>query len=278
VERFWHGTLTKMRVVHDEPVSYFLRDGWHDPDARVEDLPVNALLGRSLELRFDGEIHCVYCGRKTKKTFNQGFCFPCSQARAEADICMVKPELCHYFEDGNPCRDDAFAQAKCFAPHILYASLTSGLKVGITRHTNVPSRWIDQGAVRAIPLAELPSRREVGLVEHELAESFADRTHWMRMLKEEAPEGDLAEMAETVLDELEEMGVDELPEDDRVEHVFRYPVLVYPDKVKSFNLDKSPTVGGVLQGIKGQYMIFDSAVINVRKYTGYKVAVHGDAP
>ena len=83
---------------------------------------------------------------------------------------MVKPELCHYHDADNPCRDDAFAQAKCFAPHILYASLTSGMKVGITRHTNVPSRWIDQGAVRAIPLAELPSRREVGLVEHELAE------------------------------------------------------------------------------------------------------------
>jgi len=267
-----------MRVVHDDPVSYFLRDGWHDPAARVDELTMNALLGRAVDLYFDGEIHCVYCGRKTKKTFNQGFCFPCAQSRAEADICMVKPELCHYFDTGNPCRDDAFAQSKCFAPHILYASLTSGLKVGITRRTNIPSRWIDQGAVRAIPLAELPSRREVGLVEHELAESFADRTHWIRMLKEEAPEGDLAEMAETVLDELEEMGVDELPEDDRIEHVFRYPVLAYPDKVKSHNLDKTPTVGGVLQGIKGQYLIFDTGVINVRKFTGYKVAVHGDAP
>jgi len=278
VIELWRGTLTKMRVVHDDPVLYFLRDGWHDPDTRVDDFPMNILLGHTLELRFDGEIHCAVCGRKTKKTFNQGFCFPCSQSRAEADICMIKPELCHYSDAGNPCRDDAFAQSKCFAPHILYASLTSGMKVGITRHTNVPSRWIDQGAVRAIPLAELPNRREVGLVEHELAETFADRTHWMRMLKEEAPAGDLAEMAETVLDDLEEMGVEELPEADRVEHVFRYPVLVYPEKVKSFNLDKTPTVGGILQGIKGQYLIFDTGVINVRKFTGYKVAVHGESP
>ncbi len=278
MERLWFGSLTKMRVVHDDPVSYILRDGWHDPDARAAELPLNGLLGRALELRFEGAINCVACGRAVKKTFNQGFCFPCSQTRAAADICMVKPELCHYFEDGNPCRDEAFAQARCFQPHVLYVSLTSGLKVGITRKPNVPSRWIDQGAVRAIPLAELPSRREVGLVEHELAQVFDDRTHWMRMLKEERPEGDLAEMAEQVLDELEEMGVAELDEDARVEHVFRYPVLAYPEKVASHNLDKAPTAGGVLQGIKGQYLIFDTGVINLRKFSGYRVAVHGEAP
>jgi len=278
VERLWFGSLTKMRVGHDEPGAYFLRDGRHDPEARADELPLNDLLGRPLELRFDGAIHCVACGRKTKKTFSQGFCFPCSRSRAEADICMVKPELCHYFDEADPCRDEEFAQSKCFQPHVLYASLTSGMKVGITRKPNVPSRWIDQGAVRAIPLAELPSRREVGLVEHELAQVFADRTHWMRMLKEEAPEGDLAALAEQVLDELEEMGVAELDEDARVEYVFRYPVLAYPEKVKSHNLDKAPVAGGVLQGIKGQYLIFDTGVINVRKFTGYRVELHGAAP
>jgi hypothetical protein len=278
VERLWSGSLAKMRVVHEEPVAYFLRDGWHAPDERADELPLNAMLGRALEIRFDGEIHCVACGRATGKTFSQGFCFPCSQSRAAADICMVKPELCHYFDEANPCREEDFARAKCFRPHLLYVSLTSGSKVGITRKANVPARWIDQGAVAAIPLAELPSRREVGLVEHELSQVFADRTHWMRMLKEARPEGDLAGMAERVLDELEEMGVAELDEDARVEHVFRYPVLVYPRKVKSFNLDKASVAGGVLQGIKGQYLIFDTGVINVRKFSGYRVAVHGDAP
>jgi len=277
VALLWQGSLTKMGVAHEDPVAYVLRDGWYDPDARAADLPLNDLLGYPLELRFAGEINCVACGRATKKTFSQGFCFPCSRSRAAADICMVKPELCHYFDEANPCREEDFAREKCFRPHVLYVSLTSGLKVGITRKANVPARWIDQGAVAAIPLAELPSRREVGLVEHELAEIFADRTHWMRMLKEETPEGDLDEMAERVLDELEEMGVAELPEAERVRRDFRYPVLVYPAKVKSFNLDKAPAAGGVLQGIKGQYLIFDAGVINVRKFTGYRVALHGDA-
>ena len=107
--------------------------------------------------------------------------------------------------------------------------------------------------------------------------TFADRTHWMRMLKEARPEGDLAGMAEQVLDELEEMGVAELPDGERVEHVFRYPVLVYPDKVKSHNLDKTKQIGGTLHGIKGQYLIFDTGVINLRKFTGYEVEVSGEA-
>lgn len=272
----WSGTLTKMRSEHAEPVAYFLRDGWFDPAARGPELPVGPLLGRRVELRFGGAIHCVYCGRSVKKTFNQGFCFPCSQARAEADICIVKPELCHHGEPGNPCRDEEFAQSQCFRPHVLYVSLTSGTKVGITRRPNIPSRWIDQGAVRAIPLAELPSRREVGLIEAELAKRHDDKTHWMRMLKEESPDGDLAADAASVLRDLEAMGVTPLPAVERVERTFVYPVLAYPGKVTSFNLDKAPMAGGVLQGVKGQYLIFDAGVINVRKYTGYKVEIAAD--
>jgi hypothetical protein len=268
-----------MRTEDAEPVAYFLRDGFHDASARGPELPLNARIGGPLTLRFTGAISCIGCGRELKKTFNQGFCFPCSQTRADADICMVKPELCHHGEPGHPCRDEDFAQAQCFRPHVLYVSLTSGMKVGITRRPNVPSRWHDQGAVRAIPLAELPSRREVGLVEHELSQRHADKTHWMRMLKEADPEGDLAALADAVVAELEARGVAGiLPASERTERRFVYPVQEYPSKVQSFNLDKDPVAGGVLQGIKGQYLIFDAGVINVRKYTGYRVEVLGAAP
>ena len=272
----WTGTLTKLRTEDAAPVRYFLRDGHHDAAARGPELFLNERIGAPLTLRFTGAIACVACGRATKKSFNQGFCFPCSQSRADADICMVKPELCHHGEPDNPCRDEAFAQAHCFRPHVLYVSLTSGMKVGITRAPNVPSRWHDQGAVRAIPLAVLPSRREVGRVEFALARRHADKTHWMRMLKEAEPEGDLAALADGIVAELAALGVAGiLPPTERVERRFVYPVETYPDKVKSFNLDKDPVAGGVLQGIKGQYLIFDDGVINVRKYTGYRVEVSG---
>ena len=274
MQQIWSGTLKKMRVEATVPVTYWLRDGYYDSDERSDERQLNDFLGQPLQIRFTGQITCVYCGRQTNKSFGQGFCFPCFRARAEADICIIKPEQCHYFDKDDPCRDEEFAQRECFQPHILYLSLTSGLKVGITRRKNMPSRWIDQGAVSAIPLAELPSRREVGLVEHRLAESFQDKTHWMRMLKEERPEADLAGMADGLVGILQDWGVEGvLPATERVEYVFVYPVQVYPTKVKSFNLDKNPLAGGQLLGIKGQYLIFDGGVINLRKYTGYAVEV-----
>ena len=274
MQTLWTGTLTKMRVADAEPVRYSLRDGWFDAAGRAGDHPLNDHLGRPCELRFTGAIHCVYCGRKTKKTFGQGFCFPCSRARAEADICIVRPELCHYHEADNPCRDDHFAQTQCFRPHTLYCALTSDIKVGITREQNIPSRWIDQGAVAAVPVAVLPSRRDVGLAEKRLSdEGFADKTHWTRLLKGDPEPGafDLAGAADRVAARLEAWGVDGvLPAAGRGERRFTYPVLEWPTRVRSFNLDKDPLAGGVLQGIKGQYLIFDAGVINLRKYTGYQ--------
>jgi hypothetical protein len=272
----WQGTLKKMRVEATEPITYWLRDGYFDPAARSEELPLTDLVDGHIQIRFTGQITCVYCGRKTKKSFGQGFCYPCFQARAEADICMVKPELCHYFDEADPCRDENFAQSQCFQPHILYVALTSGLKVGITRRANIPSRWIDQGAVAAIPLAELPSRREVGLLENRLSQKpdIQDKTHWMRMLKEEAPQGDLTGKGAQVLGYLEEWEIKGiLPAAQRVTYCFHYPVSTYPEKVRSFNLDKESQVGGQLNGIKGQYLIFEEGVINLRKFTGYAIEV-----
>jgi hypothetical protein len=275
--KLWTGTLRKMRVAATDPVSYWLVDSYYDPAARGEDLPLADRIGHSLALRYTGRISCIYCGRETKKSFGQGFCYPCFRSRAEADICIVKPELCHYFDDSDPCRDEEFARAHCFKPHVLYVSLTSGRKVGITRRRNIPSRWIDQGAVKAIPLAELPSRREVGLIEHELAQQFRDKTHWMTMLKQEQPAGDLAARAEEIVDILQTRAVPGiLPAEERREYVFKYPVREYPAKVKSFNLDKVDEVSGILLGIKGQYLIFDTGVINLRKFTGYAVELSGE--
>lgn len=273
----WTGTLKKMRVEAAEPVRYHLTDGWFAAPERVADHELNAHLGRPLELRFTGQINCIACGREIPKTFGQGYCFPCTRSRADADICIVKPELCHHGEEDNPCRDEDFAQGVCFKPHYLYCSLTSGVKVGITREANIPSRWIDQGAVAAIPVAVLPSRREVGLVEKRLSdEGFADKTHWTKMLKGEVGEADLSALADRVVARLEEWGVTGILSPlERLEHTFTYPVLRWPTKVKSLNLDKDPVAGGVLQGIKGQYLLFDTGVINLRKYSGYRVEVAG---
>ncbi len=269
----WTGILRKMRVEPGDTVAYFLKDAAVGAEP-APDCALTPLLGGQLELRFLGEIRCTLCGRATKSTFGDGYCFPCSQTRAEADLCIVRPELCHHGQPDHPCRDEAFAQAQCFRPHVLYASLTSGAKVGITRRANLPARWIDQGAVAAVPLAELPDRRSVGLLEKRLSdEGFADRTHWSRLLKGDPPADELAPFAARIAERLVEWGVPLLPAPAREPARFRYPVLAWPAKVVSLNLDKTPVVGGRLEGIKGQYLILDGGVINLRKFSGYRLEV-----
>ncbi len=270
----WTGILLKLGVEDGEPVRYRLRDAGTGGGERAADQALTPHVGVEVRLRFLGEIRCTLCGRATKSTYGDGYCYPCSQTRAEADLCIVRPELCHHGNPDHPCRDEAFAQAQCFQPHVLYVSLTSGLKVGITRLANVPSRWIDQGAAAAAPVALLPDRRTVGLLEKRLSdEGFADKTHWTRMLRSDPPIDELEPHVARVAALLESWGVATLPPAERAVRRFRYPVAAWPQKVSSLSLDKSPDVGGILQGIKGQYLMFGDSVINLRKHAGYRVEV-----
>ncbi|MGR9101083.1 MAG: DUF2797 domain-containing protein, partial [Gammaproteobacteria bacterium] len=219
-----------------------------------------------------------HCGRKIKKSFNQGYCYPCFTTLAQCDICIVKPEQCHYHK--GTCREPEWGESHCMQQHFVYLATSSGVKVGITRHTQIPTRWIDQGAVEALPILKVASRYISGLAEIAIARHVNDKTGWQRMLKNHVDVIDLTakrdELFEICRDELKEIedrfgegGLTRLPDEKPVKIV--YPVLKYPDKVKSFNLDKTPLIEGVLLGIKGQYLIFDSGVINIRKYAGYEV-------
>lgn len=243
-------------------------------------LALTPRVGQSFSLHFRGEIRCQHCGRLTKKSYSQGYCFPCSQRLAACDLCIVRPERCHF--DQGTCREPDWGAAHCMQPHYVYLANTSGLKVGITRAHQGMTRWIDQGASQALPIFEAGSRHISGLAEVTLAAHVADRTDWRAMLRGPAPDIDLAAESERLLElcapELDairarfgEDALRRLPDREPVE--IEYPVHQYPDKIRPLNLDKTPEVGGVLQGIKGQYLIFDSGVLNVRKYSAYVVSV-----
>jgi len=269
----FEGELRKMRVTLVEPVQYTLPLG----DQMLE---LNQYINSELSIAYLGEIHCVNCGRKTSKSFNQGYCFPCMQNLAECDSCLIKPELCHYFE--GTCREPAWGEEHCFQDHFVYLANTSGLKVGITRQSNVPARWMDQGATQALPIYRVKDRLTSGLVEVILKQHVADKTAWQRMLKGIPDAIDLAherdrlqqECRQEIGDLLNNRGEDavQVLANDQVITI-NYPVTLYPEKVKALNLDKSPELGGKLLGIKGQYLIFDSGVLNVRKFSGYKVTL-----
>lgn len=269
------GNLAKMPATLDSDgkVEYRLPIG-------EELLTLNPLIGNPVSIHFDGQINCIACGRKTRKSYSQGHCFPCSQRLAACDICIVRPEKCHY--DAGTCREPAWGESHCMTDHIVYLSNTSGLKVGITRGGQIPTRWIDQGATQALPIMRVSTRYQSGLFEVVFKNHVADRTDWRKMLKGVADELDLPEQREGLLAECAGE-LDQLRERVGDEHVvmlvdeeviqLHYPVECYPHKVTSLNMDKTPLINGTLQGVKGQYLILDSGVINIRKYAGYHVEV-----
>lgn len=231
---------------------------------------LNDKLGQKITLTHTGKKACVACGRDIKKTFQGGYCFPCTQKLAETDLCIVKPELCHFHQ--GTCRDAEFAQAHCFIPHVVYLAETSGIKVGITREHQKLTRWADQGASQAIVLAQVPDRKTSGLLEIEIAKNLNDKTNWRQMLMGTESKADLLSLKNKIALELPATFKNFLSSDNTIWH-FEYPVVQYPHKVSSYNLDKNPKISDTLMGIKGQYLLFAGGVLNVRSFQGYEVLV-----
>ncbi|MCW9014816.1 MAG: DUF2797 domain-containing protein [Gammaproteobacteria bacterium] len=246
-------------------------------DALVD---MNSLIGCDIKLQYDALINCIVCGRKTRKSFNQGYCYPCFQSLAQCDSCIIKPELCHYAK--GTCREPEWGEQHCMQDHYVYLANSSGIKVGITRGTQIPARWMDQGAVQALPVFRTRDRLSAGLVEVIMKSHVADKTYWQRMLKGDPDPVDLR----TRRDELFEICQPELTtlskkngedtyvflENEQLINI-QYPVNEYPNKVKSFNFDKTTEVCGKLNGIKGQYLILDTGVLNIRKFAGYYLSL-----
>jgi hypothetical protein len=267
------GRLAKMVTGLGETVQYTLPLG-------EQQVGLNDYIGSPITLRHEGTIHCLACGRATRKSYSQGHCFPCSQKLARCDLCIMKPETCHYA--AGTCREPAWGEANCMREHVVYLANTSGLKVGITRGSQVPTRWMDQGASQALPIFRTANRLLSGLVEVICKNHVADRTDWRRMLKGEGEPLNLVTCRDELLplcdNELQRLlaeqgaGVIEALPDAEVVSIY-YPVSEYPARVTALNLDKTPEIAGTLLGIKGQYLILDSGVLNVRKYGGYDVSV-----
>ncbi|MFO7669116.1 MAG: DUF2797 domain-containing protein [Bacteroidales bacterium] len=257
------GEIRKMEVSQGDPVEYQLPLG-------SERISMNRLIGSQIIMTFLGKINCVRCGRETRKSFAQGYCYPCFSTAPETEECVLRPELCRAHEE--VARDMDYAREHCLREQVVYLSLTSGLKVGVTRASQIPVRWIDQGAVRAIELARAPNRFTAGEMEVSLKEQINDKTNWRKMLTGDEP-GEINLVEEKM--RIVPMVPDRLKPfvtGNNLVHEFIYPVAHYPEKIQSLNFDKEPEVKGVLSGIKGQYLLFeDNRVINMRNFGGYQI-------
>ena len=252
-----------MEVSHGNMIQYYLPLG----EAKVY---MNELIGKPLTLEYLGHIHCIRCGRETRKSFAQGYCYPCFNTAPETEECVLKPELCRA-QDGI-ARDMEYAKEHCLTEQVVYLSLTSGIKVGVTRSSQVPTRWIDQGAIRALEFARTPNRHTAGLMEVALKAHIADKTNWRKMLTGSTYEDIDLSLEKKRLQPLVPGHMSAYITSSMQEVEFKYPVSQYPDKIKSLNFDKDPLITGLLTGIKGQYLILDQdRVINIRKFGGYQI-------
>ena len=253
------GQLSKMTHKEGTPIQYLLNLG-------EDSYPLTSKVGQIVNIKYTGKITCVECGRKIKKTYSDGYCFPCARDLPENDICSVRPEKCQH-DKGNEA-DREFYKKYCNIDHYVYLSQTSGVKVGITRHYNIPSRWIDQGAIKALIIAKVPRRILSGQIEIVLAKKISDKTNWRKMLLGKIEDVDFSTVREKMIrcipKELRQYALDE-----EEIHSFTYPVQSVPLKISSHNLDKEGEFTEKLTGIKGQYLIFENRVINLRKYSGY---------
>lgn len=260
----YEGVLRKMRTELGSPIQYFLV-------FKNDFINFNQVLNKKLKLEFI-KFECLSCGRD-RKIYRQGFCQNCFFESPSAGDWIMKPELstAHLNKED---RDLEYEKKVQLQPHIVYLANSSNVKVGVTRKAQVPTRWIDQGAHEAIEIVEVPNRYLAGITEVALKNYVGDKTNWRKMLQNDIEDVNLVEWREKLKSHIP----DEVMEyfiTSNTETNLEFPVLQYPEKVKSLNLDKTPSFEGILKGIKGQYLIFeDNTVFNVRGSEGYFVGIN----
>lgn len=256
-----NGTLRKMRTHLQDEVQYYL----NFPDVFVH---MNQLLDKKLTIRFLG-FECLNC-HKDKKIFRQGFCYDCFQSIPQAGDWIMKPELSRAHLDEED-RDLEYEKRVQLQPHIVYLANSSDIKVGVTRESQIPTRWIDQGAHEALVILNAPNRYLAGITEVALKEHVSDKTNWRKMLTNDVEDVDLVRFRESLKQYIPDEAQQYIAED-TAEVQINFPVRQFPKKVKSVSLDKKPEHQGKLLGIKGQYLIFeDASVMNIRSHEGYRV-------
>ena len=264
------GNIRKMRTELSEEVQYTLP--LYDLIEPLEMISMNQFIGQEISLQFENEINCVITGKRIKKAYGDGMSYDAFITSPMASPSIIRPELSRIHE-GIALRDKEWEEKHHLTPHLVYLSLTSEVKVGVTRETNIPYRWIDQGAVEAIILAEVPYRQLAGAIEVALKDYRSDKTNWRKMLKNEYDSTDLLDHKDELIGYLDEDLQQFISDNDEITKI-KYPVMSYPKKVTSIKLDKIPLIEKKLKGIKGQYLIFsDDTVFNMRSHSGYKVTL-----
>ena len=240
-------------------------------DYHLLDIPIYKSISKNLKIEFTGNIFCLNCEKKTKKSFSQGYCYPCFKKLACCDMCILKPELCHYKK--GTCREPEWGERNCLISHAVYLANSSGLKVGVTREHQKMTRWIDQGAYSAVQIAKAPERLIAGQIEIYLKKFLNDKTNWRYLITGKKEEIDLIKEYKKIHKELFEFSEYLIPVKELELYNFNFNVIKYLEKAKTFNAEKERVINSRLNGIHGQYLILEDFAMNVRKYQGYEIKI-----
>jgi hypothetical protein len=262
-EMIYQGVLKKMMTENSEEIQYYL-------DMKTDFLNMNQLISKEISLKFV-TYECLNCHLE-KEIYRQGYCKSCFFDAPNAGDWIMRPELSKAHLEVED-RDLTYEKSVQLQPHIVYLANSGNVKVGVTRKTQVPTRWIDQGAHEAIEIVEVPNRYLAGITEVALKEHVGDKTNWRKMLKNDIEDVSLVEWREKLKEFIPEEAKQYFIEDNEETHL-KFPVLKYPEKPKSLNLIKTRAYKGKLVGLKGQYFIFeDQTVFNVRSNEGLVVSI-----
>lgn len=257
----FQGQIRKMSSVLGEPIQYYL-------NLSSDLIEMNQVFGKTIRIEHIG-FQCVECG-EDKPIFRMGFCKKCFFESPYASETIIRPELstAHLGIEERNLEVEKEIQLQ---PHIVYIAYTGDVKVGVTRESQIPTRWIDQGATFALPIAKTTNRYEAGMIEKQLKEHFNDKTNYKKMLANEYEgEVDLADFREKIKEYFpQDFQQFYQNEGDIIRLDYPYQT---PKSINVFTLDRKPTYEGVLQGIKGQYLHFQGdEFINIRNHEGYVV-------
>ncbi len=263
----YQGNLIKMETLFSKPIQYYLTLG-------NDKIHLNEMLGRHFSFKFLNEINCIACGIKTPKSYHQGYCYQCFISSPQTDEGILHPEKDKSHEGIS--RDMEWAKENSLTEHYVYLALTSQLKIGVTRAAQVPTRWIDQGASKAIRLAKTPYRKLAGDIEVFFKDYVSDKTQWKQMLLSPSSNIDLLSEKQRLVALLPEELKQYVTIDNRITDLV-YPGQYQFDKIYQQNLDESNEIEGDLLAIRGQYLVFKQGfALNIRRHNGYKIELSID--
>lgn len=232
-------------------------------------LELSGLQNKRIRLVSNGMIRCLHCATSIKKSYNQGYCYNCFLKLARNDLCILKPEMCHFHK--GTCREPDWGKQNCFQKHTVYLANSSGLKVGITKEKPITNRWVDQGAVEGLAIIETNSRLDAGLIECEFKKYISDKTSWQKMISSKPDSIDLEKSKNELFKKIDK---NKLPKEIKIltnskKIELSYPISQYPSKKKSLKLQKDEAIEDIFLGVKGQYLLFQNGGLNIRSHAGY---------